>query len=186
MSISAIYKIQSIIKPERIYIGSAVDFCNRQAVHIYKLRNDKHSSAKLQRLYKKYGDHDLVYSIIEKCDASLLLVREQYYMDTLKPYFNIRKIAENNMGHRWSDKSRLKMSLSRKGKTTSKKGQKHSIETRNKMSIAHVGKHFNHSEETKSKISLAHKGKASVLHHSEETKKKMSNSAKLRKKTNLN
>jgi group I intron endonuclease len=68
MKIVGVYKIQSIIKPERIYIGSTVDMVNRWWTHLYYLRNGDHHSPKLQRHYNKYGEDDLVFEIIETGD----------------------------------------------------------------------------------------------------------------------
>jgi len=56
MRVSGIYKIQSTIKHERIYIGSAIYIKSRWAMHRYQLRNNKHSSQKLQRHYNKYSE----------------------------------------------------------------------------------------------------------------------------------
>lgn len=96
--ISGIYKIQSKIKPERIYIGSAYDFKERKRTHLKRLRYNKlnnitkGASPKLQYHFNKYGEDDLIFILIEQVDwisKENLLIREQYYLDTLKPWFNI-------------------------------------------------------------------------------------------------
>jgi len=109
MKITGIYKIQSSSKPERVYIGSAVSIQRRRYEHLYKLRKGKHDSPKFQNHYNKYGESDLVFSTIEECLPSLLIIREQYFIDTLKPWFNARLIAESNLGIKWSEESRIKM-----------------------------------------------------------------------------
>ena len=53
-----IYKIQSIIKPERYYIGSAINIGSRLKTHFKALRNNLHHSDKLQNHYNKYGAED--------------------------------------------------------------------------------------------------------------------------------
>ena len=53
MKISGIYKIQSKLKPDRIYIGSAVNIRTRWNVHLCNLRNSMHHSKKLQRHFDK-------------------------------------------------------------------------------------------------------------------------------------
>lgn len=88
MKISGIYKIESKIKSERIYIGSAININRRWIIHLYDLKNNKHHSNKLQNHYNKYGKDDLIFTIIEKCPIFKLLIREQYYMDLKSPYFN--------------------------------------------------------------------------------------------------
>ena len=67
MKISGIYQIQSIIKPERIYVGSGINIYQRWTQHKRELRQNKHHSIKLQRHYDKYGESDLVFIIIEPC-----------------------------------------------------------------------------------------------------------------------
>jgi hypothetical protein len=54
MNISGIYKIQSIINPERVYIGSAISIRNRWCTHKSELKGNKHHSPKLQNHYNKY------------------------------------------------------------------------------------------------------------------------------------
>jgi group I intron endonuclease len=85
MRISGIYRIQSKIKSERIYIGSAVDINDRWRCHLKDLRNNKHHSKKLQRHYDKYGEVDLQLSILLGCEKEDLLKTEQYFIDSYNP-----------------------------------------------------------------------------------------------------
>lgn len=55
MKISGIYKIQSKVKPERIYIGSAVNIRHRRNQHFSSLSLNNHHNKKLQYHYNKYG-----------------------------------------------------------------------------------------------------------------------------------
>ena len=66
--VSGIYKIQSIIKPERIYIGSAVNICDRWRCHLKDLKNGNHGNGKLQNHFNKYGEIDLQFSILLGCE----------------------------------------------------------------------------------------------------------------------
>ena len=68
MKISGIYKIQSLIKPERIYIGSGCDLKRRRNYHWNDLRKNKHHSILLQRHYNKYGESDLSFSVLLGCE----------------------------------------------------------------------------------------------------------------------
>lgn len=45
------------------------------------------------RALLKYGYSEFKLEILEFCDADVLISREQYYIDELKPEFNILKIA---------------------------------------------------------------------------------------------
>jgi group I intron endonuclease len=108
MKLSGIYKIQSTIHPERIYIGSAVNIENRWYEHLKKLRRNKHHSIKLQNHFNKYGENDLTFSIVLGCDKQCLIIHEQYFLDALDPFFNICKKADNTFGVKgvWSDETK--------------------------------------------------------------------------------
>jgi predicted GIY-YIG superfamily endonuclease len=68
----------------KIYIGSAKNLRKRFVQHRSNLRLNKHHSKHFQNAYNKYGESDFIYSILEELkDMSLLLIREQYYLDTL-------------------------------------------------------------------------------------------------------
>lgn len=111
---SGIYKIQSIIEPEKFYIGSSVNMQSRKRQHFSMLKLNKHDAAYLQNYYNKYGRENLVFHIIEECNQEILIQREQYYIDTLKPVFNSRKNAESNYGHQFSEESKQNMSNAQK------------------------------------------------------------------------
>jgi group I intron endonuclease len=102
--ISGIYQIQSKIKPERIYIGSAVDVSKRRIGHFYTLRCNKHRSKKLQHHFNKYGKNDLQFSLLFECDKEVLIHAEQAFLDYYKPYFNVCKIAGSCLGLKRSEK----------------------------------------------------------------------------------
>lgn len=196
MKISAIYKIQSVIKPERLYIGSAKNITRRWSIHLYNLRNKLHHSLKLQRHYDKYGEADLVFSILLGCEIVDLISTEQYFLDSFNPYFNNTKKAGSTLGNHHTDETKKKISLKNKGKKRTddckfklhllkvgkdnhRTGLKHKDETRLKMVIAHqktkhylLGLHL--PEATKVKISSSHRGKTI----SEATRNKMRESHK--------
>lgn len=188
MVISGIYKIESKIKPERIYIGSAINIHKRWLLHLSNLKNNCHHSKKLQNHFNKYGESDLQFFIISESPKSKLINTEQFYISLYLPYFNNCKVAGNRFGFRHSEETKLKISQKNKG-------NKCSIETKNKISKANTGK--KHSEETKKRMSEIHKGIKPYIcsdetrlkmrnnnlgkKHSEETKKKISESNKLRK-----
>lgn len=95
---SGIYKIVSKIHPEKIYIGSAVDFYNRRKDHKTKLLHGKHRNPKLTTHYNKYGWEGFDFVEVERCDKHDLLIREQYYIDLLNPWFNVLRSAGNAFG----------------------------------------------------------------------------------------
>ena len=170
MNLSGIYKIQSVIKPERVYIGSAIDISSRWRNHINSLKNKKHRNIKLQRHFNKYGEGDLVFKIILSCDKEDLLKVEQYFIDSYNPFFNICKVAGSNYGRKFSKKVRDKISKANKGRKISEshkrkiseanKGKKRTAEMREKLRLSHIGKNkYKHTEEHKKKVSEKMKGK---------------------------
>ena len=109
MKISGIYKIQSTVNSERVYIGSAVNISRRWILHLFDLRHNKHHSPKLQNHFNKYGESDLVFIIVEPCLPEFLIGREQFYIDTLNPFFNIVKTAGSILGYKHSVQTIKKM-----------------------------------------------------------------------------
>jgi group I intron endonuclease len=170
MNISGIYQIQSKVKPKRVYIGSAVNMKKRWWTHIHSLKFNNHHSIKLQRHFNKYGIDDLVFIIIEPCFSEFLTIREQYYMNKLKPYFNCALTAGSVLGIKKSEECKAKMRRPMKEETKQKirearmrqenprpKGSKQSEETKQKLRLINLGKKV--SEETKLKMSKSQKNR---------------------------
>lgn len=68
----------------KIYIGSTKNLRKRFVQHISDLRLNKHHSIHFQNAWNKYKEENFEYNVIELVeDISILLVREQYYLDTL-------------------------------------------------------------------------------------------------------
>ena len=84
---SGIYKITNDITG-KFYIGSAKDIDWRWYVHKHDLRTSTHRNPKLQHSWNAHGEDKFSFSIIEDVepDQTKLFEREQYYLDTLKPY----------------------------------------------------------------------------------------------------
>jgi group I intron endonuclease len=87
---SGIYKLQSRLFPDRIYIGSSTNLQKRKESHrqIHKDQNPY-----IRKHIKEYGKKDLIFSVVEFCEDWQLMEREQYYISELNPYFNIRRFA---------------------------------------------------------------------------------------------
>lgn len=97
--ISGIYLISSLHN-NKYYVGQAINIKRRFNEHLSKLRTDKHYSKYLQRHFNKYGESDLVFSILEIVDNPNkynLSEREQYWIDTLKPEFNYCVVVNSNL-----------------------------------------------------------------------------------------
>lgn len=69
-----------------------------------------HINKKLQNSWNKHGEDIFQYYILEFCSEENLVKREQFYIDTLKPEYNlIYEVIKIKM----SKESRQKMSKSR-------------------------------------------------------------------------
>lgn len=162
---TSIYKIQSKINPNRLYIGSSVNYKKRWNHHISDLRKGVHHSAKLQRHFNKYGEDDLQFVVIMGCDKDDILDKEQFFLDSMKPYFNscpiagtcknmprssetIEKQRKSMTGKKWTEEQRQRFSMKLKG-------NKHiPEEVRLKISEKLKGRKANPcSERTKKKLS---------------------------------
>jgi len=183
---TGIYKIQSLIKPERIYVGSAKNFIVRKSGHFTALKQNKHCNTKLQHHYNKYGQEDLVFSPIYCCIKEELINAEQFFIDSYKPYFNICKVAGSNLGVKFTEEHKRKIRDANLGKIKSKetiekitknnwmRGRKHTLDARIKMRLNRKDKPCGmkgkyHSEETKQKMKIIHTG----VRHTNEAKIKM-------------
>jgi len=134
-TVSGIYKIQSRIKPERIYIGSAVASNHRWAQHLWLLRRNKHHSKKLQRHYNKYGEEDLTFILIAGCDKHDLVIMEQFYIDAYNPYFNGCPTAGSSLGFKHSEETLQKL---RKLRPPGRSAKDWSLEQRKKRSELNI------------------------------------------------
>lgn len=129
---SGIYVIKTKIN-NRFYIGSAINLYNRKHTHLTHLKQKKHCNSKLQRFVNKYGIDKLFFECLEVCEKEKLIQREQFYIDTLKPFYNIAKIAGSTLGTKITKEQSKKLSLLRKGKQNSL-GRVLSEETKKKIS----------------------------------------------------
>ena len=133
----------------------------------------------ISRALIKYGYSNFSLTILEYCDKSELLKREQYYLDKLGPQYNILKIAGSSLGHTLSEETKTKISKALKGVYIGNKsywfGKSLNEETKKLMSLKKAGVNNPlhgkiHSEETKELM----KQKAIGRKHSVDTKLKMS------------
>jgi group I intron endonuclease len=111
----------------RTYIGSAVSFQKRWAVHRHELRHKFHHSKHLQRAWNKYGESAFKFVVAELCEPSRLIEREQCWLDSFEKSmkFNTATIAGNTLGVAswnkgltacYSKETISKMSAAKKGK----------------------------------------------------------------------
>ena len=57
----------------------------------------------------KYSYSNFSLEILEYRESNLVVTREQYYIDLLKPEYNILKVAGSPLGYKHTEESRSKM-----------------------------------------------------------------------------
>ena len=78
-----IYKITNEVN-NKVYVGSSLNIKNREYKHFWLLRNGKHDNSFLQNSFNKNGELKFKFEIIELCNSSELIDKENYYIDLLK------------------------------------------------------------------------------------------------------
>ena len=156
-----IYKITNKLNG-KFYIGSSINVEKRLTAHFTGVSSHQPIGAAI----KKYGVDAFISELLEEClVASDVIPAEQRHLDELQPFgttgYNIRKVAESNLGIKLSEETRRKMSEARKGKPKSPdtiakmrkasqgrdmshldqyRGQPHSDETRRILSEKAMGR----------------------------------------------
>ena len=162
MTISGIYRIICKVNNKQ-YIGSACNIQIRKQNHFSYLKRNKHHSILLQRAYNKYGKDNFYFEILAYCPKEYLIKLEQWFLDNMKPEYNIQKIAGSNLGYKHTEATKKKLSLKRMGIKPSKDSIekqrqkmlkfKHKLESIEKMKIIKKLQGSNHTLESKKKIS---------------------------------
>lgn len=128
------------------YVGSGTNLYKRLTSY-YSIRYlERELQKKNSLIYKalvKYGYLNFTLEIIEYCEPKDVIKREQYYIDLLKPEYNICKTAGSTLGFQYTEESKAKMAAAKKG---------------NKNCLGKI-----HTEETKKKMREAQKDKCKTL-----------------------
>lgn len=77
--------------------------------HSY-LSSNKRGASLICKALLKYGYVGFRLEILEYCPSSIVLTREQFFLDKLNPEYNILKRAESNLGYKHSEDSLKLMS----------------------------------------------------------------------------
>jgi group I intron endonuclease len=87
-----IYVIVNIVTFDS-YIGSSINQTQRWSGHLTSLRSGLHGNWKLQKAWVTHGESAFVFNVLELVTGNdeYLRQREQHYIDTLDPSYNIRK-----------------------------------------------------------------------------------------------
>lgn len=113
-----IYKIQNKVN-SKVYIGSSICYKRRKENHLYLLRRNKHYNLHLQSAFNKYKEKSFNFNIIDTCDFTNLIEREQYYITLYqssnnKSGYNISPTAFRTTGVRCKESTKEKISIANK------------------------------------------------------------------------
>lgn len=138
-----IYLILNVLDGKS-YVGSSRDVVRRLYVHRRMLRRGEHHSPQFQRAFDRDGEAAFSFAVIERCDLSALLVREQVWI-------NERRSADSAFGY-----NVCAVSGTRAG-VPQPESQKAALRN------VHLGKPK--SAETRAKMSAAAKGRVKTEAH---------------------
>lgn len=133
-----IYLIQCTAN-QKAYIGQTSRLKNRWRDHLYRLRENKHENTHLQRIFNKYTEASLRFTVLCSLDPKtvsnhspkqikdVLTVLEQCYINIYKPEINQAPAAGSQLGYKHSKEALAKMSSFRKEYYKSGKAKKKPI-----------------------------------------------------------
>ena len=167
-----IYKITNLING-KIYIGQSIDIERRFWDH----RCISHESNRhLKHALQKYGKENFKYEVLEECQESELDVRERYYIETLKPEYNVTNGGQDSL-RRYPEEVREKISEKSKEQWNNMTDEERQRRISHNLTGHRRG--YTMSEETKAKIRDKNLGKKQSLETIEKRKQTM-----LKKKQN--
>ncbi len=162
---SGIYKIHFIGRENSFYIGSAINISERKIRHKHHLKIGIHKNQHLQRLYNKHGSENIVFTTVEIVDdASQLIIREQYYMDILKPDINILTTAGSLIGFKHSEETKNYLRALHIGKKmTSEQNMKNSLAQKNLYANGYVSPNKGKAITDKQRIAISNAQSRKVI-----------------------
>jgi len=107
---SGIYRWNNLVTGGS-YVGSALNLTKRLSSYFsprFLKKEILKSKSIISNSLLKYGYNKFSVDIMEYCEPSVLIKREQYYLDMLKPEYNILKIAGSRLGNKHSPETLLK------------------------------------------------------------------------------
>lgn len=124
---TGVYQLVNLING-KTYVGSSINLNRRLSEYLnplYIKRNLIKGNSAIMNALLKYGYINFGIRILEIMEfnsnlskAELknnILAKEQYFIDLIKPEYNINKISGSNLGRIYSEEVRIKMSLAKIG-----------------------------------------------------------------------
>ena len=133
--ISGIYKIENQTNG-KTYVGSSLDIGKRFCEHRAALRRGGHRCAGLQKAWTLYGEDMFAFIIVERCEPSERISREQTWLDITRSAdsrfgYNSAPVAQSCLGTKRTDEQKAAARLRGLGRHVS-------TETRARISAANL------------------------------------------------
>lgn len=152
------------------YVGSSINLSRRISSYFNKsyLIHPKNKNMIICKSLNKYSHDNFSLVIIEYCDKDKLIEREQFWIDNLKPTYNVLNTAYNSIGYKHSEESKNLMSELAKSRT-------HIEETKSKIrdSLSGSNNPFFGKKHTEESILKIIQSKSSVVYLYNEYKELM-------------
>lgn len=136
-----IYKIINLTN-ENVYIGSSINLGRRFASYYSFKYIDRRQTSLICKALLKNGYSKFRLEVLEYCPVENVLEREQYYLDLLKPKYNILTTAGSSLGYKHTQETLAKFKLRKHSEDTLEKfkARTFSQEHRGKISAGNGSK----------------------------------------------
>ena len=92
----------------KTYIGSSTNL-SRRLLCYFNVSYLSTNNMLISKAILKHGYSNFALQVLEYCEPSEAISREQYYFDHLKPEYNILKKAGSWLGHKHSEETKIKL-----------------------------------------------------------------------------
>lgn len=104
----------------KVYVGSTQRSLRRRLSHHRSaLRRGSHRNGHLQAAWNRYGEAAFVAAVLELVQSADVVAREQFWIDSLQPQYNISPTAGSLTGYTFTDEQRARVSAALRGKPKS-------------------------------------------------------------------
>jgi len=133
----------------KIYIGQSKDLGNRRQGRLIRYLNPSYlkfvkGASLIRNAFLKYKPESFILAILEYCPIHMLDQREQYWLDLLKPEYNILNFVKSSCGYKHTNNTLAKMRGKRPNFSPSKE---------HRAAIAFAAKHRENNQAFKEAIS---------------------------------
>jgi group I intron endonuclease len=119
---SGIYRWTNLLSGKS-YIGSSVNLKRRLQIY-YNIKHITKNKRYIDKALLKYGYSNFSLEILEYCDPLNVIDREQFYLDLLKPVYNICKTAGSTLGRKLTEEQKIKLLNANIGRKLTKEHKK--------------------------------------------------------------